>query len=182
MSSDALIRGKDASGAEQVVATDTTGALTTGGVAKTALPTAVADGTRTPATFDKLGRQITVPYQMRELVTTAYVVLTPGSGGNTETTLATAAAGQFLDLYQITAANTSSATLGATTSVQVDIRDTTGGGIVHTMMINDDDMRTVTFSPPLPQNTTATRWTVQAGADLSSGSPIAISAAFVKNS
>ena len=100
---------------------------------------------------------------------------------NTETALLAGIPGTFLDLVQLTAANTSTSALGVATAVQVDLRDATAGGIVHTMMVNDDDMRTVTFNPPLPQNTAAGTWTVQLGTDLSTGGNVIISAQFIQN-
>lgn len=126
-------------------------------------------------------RELQRPFLVRDVVVTAYVSLTPGTGGNSETTLFTAPPGMFADLVRITASNTSSAALGATTAVRVDVRAATGAGIVHTMMINDDDMRESIFQVPLPQDVPGATWTVQAGADLSSGSPILISALFIQN-
>ena len=151
------------------------------GIARTTNPAAVADAADVRASFDKLGRMLTVPYQIRELVSTARVVLTGGAGGNTETTLLASGAGAFSDLFQITAVNTSTATLGSGTSVQLDIRSETGAGVVHSMMINDDDMRVITFNPPLPQNTAAATWTVQTPNDISTGTAIIVSATFVQN-
>lgn len=148
-----------------------------GAVSMTTNPTKVADKKRAELHSDAIGRQLVVPYQVRELVSTAYLSL----GTNSETTLLAGIAGTFLDLYQITFCNTSTAALGAATSVQVDLRDATAGGVVHSVMVNDDASTTINFNPPLPQNTAAGTWTAQlANGDLS-GTTLKISATFVQN-
>lgn len=157
--------------------TDAGNPVKVGGVARTTNPTAVTNGQRVNSSYDKLGRQLVVPYQMRELVSTAYLSLAT----NTETTLLAGIAGTFLDLYEITCANTSTAVLGAATSIQIDLRDATGGGVVHSFMINDDVSSSVTFNPPIPQNTAAGTWTAQIANGDISNTTMKISALFVQN-
>src|SRR3989338_2643894 len=53
------------------------------GVARQTNPTAVADAAAVTASFDDLGRQVITPYQVRDLVKTAYITVTTG----VETTL-----------------------------------------------------------------------------------------------
>ena len=116
-----------------------------GGIVRTTNPTATLDGDRVSASFDSLGRQLVTHYQVRYLVKTAYVQLSNG----TETTLLAGAAGAFFDLVSITCANTSSAALGAATDVDIDIRDATGGGVVASIVVQDQDTKTINFQPYL---------------------------------
>lgn len=132
-------------------ATDSGNPVKVGGVAHTANPTAVTDGQRVNFTADKLGRQLTRPIQVRDLIKTAYVSLTTG----TEATLLTAAAGTFADLIMITATNNSSA------ATQLDIRAVSAGNIVHTMYL-PASTGPVGWTPPVPwpQDATGNSWTV----------------------
>ncbi len=172
---DAEVYGKDTGGTYRNLRVTTLGELLTGGVARTTNPTAVADGAAVSASFDKVGRQLVVPFQMRELVRTAYVALSNG----TETTLLAGSAGEFFDLVSITCANTSAAALGASTDVDIDIRDATGGGVVASIVVQDQDTKTISFPVPVPQNTAATTWTVDM--DDVTGTTVNISALFVRN-
>ena len=146
-----------------------------GGIARTTNPTAVTDGDRVSASYDALGRQLVTPYQVRSLVSTAYAVLSNGS----ETTLLAGSAGVFLDLVTVTFANTSSAALGAATDVNINIRDATGGGIIASVVIQDQDTKTISFPVPIPQNTAGGSWTLQM--DDVTGTVVNVSAIFTKN-
>src|SRR3990167_8400350 len=75
------------------------------GVARTTNPAAVADTAAVKSSHDDLGRQVITPYQVRDLLTTAYVPTTTG----VETTLGTAVAGVLLDCVQIVCSNESGA-------------------------------------------------------------------------
>ena len=145
------------------------------GIARTTNPTAVSDGADVRGSFDKVGRQITVPYQVRELVSTAYTSLTNG----TEATLLASPAGAFSDLYMITMTNISTAALGTATAANIDVRSATGGGILFSATIPDDDTRSFKFNPPIPQNVAADTWTVDMN-DIT-GTTVQISALFVQN-
>ena len=142
-----------------------------GGIARQANPGAVAAGDRVSATFDDLGRQVITPYQVRDLITTAYVTTSTGI----ETTLAAAVAGAYLDLVQIIAANTSGA------AVDVDFRAVTAGNVVFSLTIPADS--TSGFIPviPYPQGDTGNNWTVDvAGSDVSN-TTVNFTAVFIRN-
>ncbi len=113
-------------------------------------PTAVA-ADYVPLAADDLGRQLTRPIQVRDLIRTAYVSLTTG----TETTLLAGVAGKFNDLVMITATNNSTA------ATQLDLRCTTAGNVVHTMYL-PASTGPVGFAPsvPWPQDATGNNWTI----------------------
>lgn len=138
-------------------------------MARTTNPTAVADGADVRPKADKLGRQLTRPYQVRDLIVTSYVTLTNG----TETTLATASAAGFLDLIYVMAANAS------TTAQQVDIRAVSGGNIIASLWVPGNGTAGVSFSMPFPQDATGNAWTAKSTADASS-SNVLVSALFTK--
>jgi hypothetical protein len=137
--------------------------------ARTTNPTAVADGADVRPKADKLGRLLSRPIQVRELIATAYATVTTGI----ETTLATAAAGGFLDCIMLTATNASSA------AVQVDIRAVSGGNIVHTMYI-PATTGPVGWVPtvPWPQDATGNAWTFKNPGTDQSNTSIYVSALF----
>lgn len=141
-----------------------------GGIARTANPTAVAANDVVKATMDDLGRQITRPFQMRDLTVTAYVTLSTG----TEATLLAASAGSLHDLVYIMGANTSTA------AVQVDIRPVTAGNIVMTLYIPASSTAGVALPMPFPQSAsdTGNNWTVDMGDFTNSN--VLISALFVR--
>ena len=158
--------------------TDDGNPIKSGGVAMTTLPTKVADGKRSNIRTDATGRTLMVPYQVRELVSTAYATIANGGStdnNSTEITLLAGIASTFLDLVYISCVNTSSAT------VRIDIRDATAGGIVKTMQIPANDTRSETLTNPLPQNTTAAAWTVQANQAGFSTTTVLVNAQFVQN-
>jgi len=135
--------------------------------ARTTNPTAKSDGADVRPKADKLGRAIMRSIQVRDLIATAYVALANG----TETALATAAAGTYLDLIMITATNNSTAV------AQLDIRAVSGGNIIHTMYI-PASTGPVGFSPtvPWPQDATGNAWTVDRPDE--TGSTVYVSALF----
>lgn len=120
-------------------------------ITRTTNPTAATDGATVFQTADKLGRAISRPIQIRELIATAYIALANG----TETTLAAAVAGAFLDCIMITATNNSTA------ATQLDIRATTGGNIIHTMLL-PASTGPIGWSPsvPWPQDNQGNNWTI----------------------
>lgn len=137
--------------------------------ARTTLPTAVADGADVRPKADKLGRGLT-RLTARELLVTAYATLSTG----TETTLATATAGGYLDLIQIIAANTSTA------AQQIDLRAVSAGNIVLSLFIPANATAGAVLSSPWPQDATGNAWTVD-GPD-NTNSSILVSALFSKES
>ena len=139
-----------------------------GGIARTANPTAVAGGDVVKMSMDDLGRQITRPVQVRDLIATAYATLTNG----TETTLASAVSGNYLDLIYVLGANNSSV------AVQVDIRPVTAGNVVMTLMIPANGTAGVALPVPLPQSDPNNNWTADMG-DIT-GTTVYLSALFSK--
>ena len=154
------------------------------GVAMTTNPTKVADLKRAHFRTDAIGRQVMMPYQVRDLIQTAYVTLTTG----TETTLLAGVSGVFFDLISVTAATDS--TYGTTTFVppSVDFRSTRAGGIVASIgpvpgfaatVVGSGGSPTLTFPAPIPQDEAGSSWT----ADMNdiTGTNVNITAIFARN-
>ena len=141
-----------------------------GGIARTANPTAVAAGDRVSATYDDVGRQVMRPMQVRDLMATAYASITTG----VETTLLSGVASTFHDLVWIKGANQSDA------AVTIDIRETTGGTVIDTLVIPAQSTAGISTNVPYPQANSAGTWTVQnIGTDVSNTS-VDITALFSK--
>jgi hypothetical protein len=141
-----------------------------GGTARTTNPTAVANGDVVKSSYDDIGRILTRPVQVRDLMQTAYVSLTTG----TETTLLAGSAGIFHDLVYVMGANNSDV------AVSVDIRPVTAGNIVMTLQIPASGTAGVSLPIPLPQSgsDTGNNWTADMG-DIT-GTTVALSALFSK--
>jgi len=139
------------------------------GVARTTNPTAASDAASVKASFDDLGRQVITPYQVRDLVSTAYLSLSTG----TETTLLSAVAGVFLDCVQIVCANQSDA------AVDVDFRSVTAGNVEFSITVPADATAGFVPSVPWPQGNTGNNWTADI-ADIT-GTTVNINALFVRN-
>lgn len=125
----------------------------TGGIARTANPTAVSANDVVKSTYDDVGRQLTRPVQVRDLTVTAYTSISNG----TETTLLAASAGSFHDLMYIMLANSSNA------AVLVDIRPVTAGNIIATIAVPADGTAGVSMGGmPIPQSgsDTGNNWTI----------------------
>lgn len=139
-----------------------------GGIARTTNPTAVAGGDVVKASMDDIGRQLVRPVQVRDLLATAYASLTNG----TETTLATAAAGTYLDLVYVMGTNNSDA------AVTVDLRAVSAGNIQTSIRIPANGTAGVSLPVPIPQDETGNAWT----ADMPdiTGTTVTISALFSK--
>lgn len=153
-----------------IEATDSVGSVQGKLIARTTNPTAAADGATNFQTSDKLGRALNRPVQVRDLIATAYVSIT---GGTETTLLAAGGAGVYLDLIMITATNNSTA------AVQLDIRATTAGNIIHTMYL-PASTGPVGFTPavPWPQDNVNNNWTIDMP-DIS-GTTVYVSALFSK--
>ena len=130
-------------------------------------PTAVA-ADYVPVAADDLGRTVTRPIQVRDLIATAYTTLSNG----TETTILTAAAATYLDCIAVMCINTS------TNAQQVDIRAVSGGNIVTSIYIPAQSTAGWTPPVPWPQDATGNAWTAD-NADVTNSS-IIISALFSK--
>lgn len=150
-------------------AADSGNPLKIGGIARTANPTAVANADRVDGAFDDLGRQVITPYQVRDLVATAYLALANG----TETALLAGAASTFHDLMYIMGANQSDV------AVDVDFRSGTGGSVVFSLTIPADATAGVALPVPIPQTEVAQTWTADI-ADIT-GTVVNLSALFIKN-
>lgn len=142
-----------------------------GGQARTTNPTAVADADRVNFTADDLGRQVITPYQVRDLVVTAYVVTTTGI----ETALLAGAASTFHDLVHIIAANTSDAV------VDVDIRFGTAGTIIGSLTIPADATSGFVPTVPIPMSEVAQAVTVDVGGSDVSNTTVNFTGLFIKN-
>lgn len=127
--------------------------IQTGGIARTANPTAVSGGDVVKSSYDVVGRQLIRPVQVRGLIVTAYATLTNG----TETTLLSGSAGFYHDIVYITAANNSDA------AVAVDFRGVTGGNISQTIVVPPYGTAGVSSSVPYPQSDTGNSWTADMG-------------------
>lgn len=151
-------------------ATDTGNPQKIGGVGHTANPTAVTDGQRVNAIFDKLGKQVVVG-GLRDMKVEAVLTLTAST---TETTLLAAVASTFLDLYLLAIENTSA------TATEVVIRDATGAGKARAFMVPPGETRgfALPMDSAIPQGTVNTTWTAQCTTSVSS---VKITALFVKN-
>lgn len=143
-----------------------------GGVAKTANPTAVTDGQRVNAMFDKLGKQVVVlsPRELRKSQQTALTSTT------TETTIVAAgAAGVFNDLYGLIISNSSAS------AATVTIRDGTGGTIKGVFTVPAGGFIApiqLTAGDAMSQASAATTWTAQSSASVAS---LQITALYVQN-
>lgn len=154
-----------------VVATDSSVSTVASGISRTANPTAIADGSTVKASFDDLGRQVITPYQVRDLVNTAYITTTTGI----ETTLLAAVAGVNLDLVQIVCANQSDAV------VDIDFRAVTAGSVEFSLTVPADNTAGFIPAVPWPQAATGNNWTADvAGSDVSN-TTVNISALFIRN-
>ncbi len=137
-----------------------------GGIARTANRTAATATRRVAATYDDLGRQLSRPIQVRDLIVTAYAELTTG----TETTLLAGTASAFNDLIAIMGANNSDA------AVTVELRASTGGTVTMNLRIPANATAGIVLPVPYPQPINAQTWT----ADLPdiTGTTVALSALF----
>ena len=135
--------------------------------ARTGNPTSVGNDTRVRAIADDVGRQITYPYQVRDLFNTAYVSLTGGS----VTDLIAGVSGVFLDLVQITAANDSGA------AVTLTVYD--DSAVVMSMVVPANNTITQTFPVPIRQGATGGDWEVDLP-DIS-GTTVYVNAQFIRN-
>lgn len=142
--------------------------IKTGGIARTANPTAVAGGDIISASYDDLGRQLVRPVQVRDLLATAYATLTNG----TETTLLAGATGVFHDLVYLMGSNVSDV---ATT---VDIRAVTAGNVIMSLRIPANGTAGLSLPLPIPQDATGNNWTADMG-DIT-GTTVYVSGLFSK--
>ena len=140
-------------------AADSGNPIKTGGIARTANPTAVAALDRVDSFYDLEGRQIVQPFGSRGL--TVHNTITLSS--TTETTLiAAGAAGIFHDVLGIFAANSSA------TAVSVAIKDATAGTTRATIYVPAGQNAGFMLPIPLTQSGAAANWTATLSAAVSS--------------
>jgi hypothetical protein len=139
---------------------------------RTTNPGPYANGIYANPGLDDLGRSITRPIQVRDLIQTAYVSKTSGSTFGSETTLLAAAAGFYYDLIYVAATNDSSV------AISCDFRDVTGGNVVFNLRIPANGTTGFTLPVPLPQGYPGNNWTIDL--DDVTGTNIKFSALFSK--
>jgi hypothetical protein len=140
-------------------------------VARTTNPTALADGTFTPLSSDDLGRLLTIPYQVRDLISTGVATLTRV----TETTIISGVASTLLDLVYVSGSNTS--------SVAHKVILKYGGVDIDTMVIPATNTITKSYQIPIPMSEVAqaiSAQVVETSGEISD-SPVSITAIAVRN-
>src|SRR5215472_13372071 len=150
--------------------TDGNNPVKIGGLAKTANPTAVSDGQRVAATFDKQGKQVVVG-ALRQLKGVQQTSITSAS----ETTIVTAgSSGVFQDLYGLVLANRSA------TGVYVTIKDATAGTTRSVIYCPANDTRgfMLPVDSAIPQASAANNWTATVSSAVTA---IEVTALFVSN-
>jgi hypothetical protein len=151
-------------------ATDTGNPIKIGGQAQTGNPTAVTNGQRVNAMFDKVGKLVAVGAvrTLKGVQATSIVVAS-------ETTIVTAgAAGVFQDLYGLILTNTSA------TAVWIAIKDATGGTTRATFSVPANDTRgfMVPVDSAMVQAVAANNWTATVNTAVTG---INVTALFVSN-
>lgn len=142
------------------------------GVARTTNPTATADGAVVNASYDKLGRQVVTPYQIRDLLFTANATLTRA----TETSLIAGNGTNFYDIVTITGANTSGI------AQNISIRFGTAGTVIDQLTIPLTGTANKQYTVPLSASEVDQSITAQntTQADMSD-SPVSITVTGIKN-
>lgn len=144
--------------------------LTAGGLGKTANPTAITDGQVVNSLHDKLGKQVVVG-SIRDLKGNQFTTITASTS---ETTVVTAVASTFLDVYGVIVENTSA------TASKVTFKDSTTGTTQFEIYVPAGDTRgfMLNESAAFKQTTVNNNWTATCGTSVSS---IVISMLYVKN-
>ncbi len=137
-------------------------------IAATANPAAASAGNLVGAMADKLGRQVVVIGQVRDLKANTHTALSSGS----ETTVVAQVASTFLDVYGCIAANTTGS------AVTLVFKDSTSGTTQFTLYVPANDTRgfMLPSSDGFKQGTVNTNWTCTGGA-----SGVDITMLYVKN-
>lgn len=142
------------------------------GRARRTNPPAGVSGDPYPVTTDDVGRLVTWPYQVRDLVSTGFATLTRG----TETAVISGVDSTLIDVVSITGANTSGA------AIRVDIRVGTGGSVIDSLVIPATSVASKTYHVPLLASEVAQAWTAQtSGVTDQSDSPITITMVGIQN-
>ena len=151
-------------------AADSGNPVKVGGQARTTNPTAVADADRANFITDKLGKQVVVN-SIRDLKGVQKTTITASTS---ETTIVTAVASTFLDLYGLIISNTDASACNVT------IKDATSGTTRAVIAVPAGDVRgfMLTESAAIPQASVNNNWTATCSASVTS---IEITALYVKN-
>lgn len=157
-----------AAGDIAAAATDSGNPVKIGGVGKTTNPTAVTDGQRVSALFDKLGKMVVV-HAIRDLVSDQNTTITASTAA---TTIVTAVASTFLDLISLTLTNTSA------TGTEVQLFNDDGTTIRWIGYVPPTDMRGIVFDIPMPQTTVNNTWKLKTVTSITS---LKVTAQFIKN-
>lgn len=146
-------------------------AVLRGGRGTTANPTAVTDGQMVAAMADKLGRTVVVVGNVRDMKGNQFTTITSSTS---ETTVVTAVASTFLDVYGVIVENTSA------TASKVTFKDSTAGTTQFEIYVPAGDTRGLMLpsSDAFKQTTVNTNWTATCGTSVAS---IVISVLYVKN-
>lgn len=132
-------------------AVDSGNPIKIGGKARIASWSAVGDGDRVDTSYDKMGRQVVMFGNVRELKGYTRTTLTASTA---ETTIIPAIASTFNDLTGLVITNSGVATV-------VTIRETTAGNPVFVIPLAATTDRVVISDMFLPQTTVNTNWTAQ---------------------
>lgn len=151
-------------------AADANNPVKVGGQARTTNPTAVADADRANFITDKVGKQIAVS-AIREL---KGIQTTTISSSTTETTIVTAVASTFCDIYRLVIANTSAS------ACKVTIKDSTAGTTRYVFNVPAGDTRGFSgdAGSAVIQATVNNNWTATCGTSVAD---IVITAEYVRN-
>lgn len=154
----------------QEVASDDYGGVRMAILGKTANPTAASDGNNVVPLADKLGKLITVG-SIRDLKVNQVTTITSSTA---ETTILTAVASTFLDLYGLIITNTSA------TAVNVALKDSTSGTTQLNIAVPAGDTRGFMLpeGAAIKQGTVNNNWTATSSGSIAS---LVITALAVKN-
>ncbi len=140
-----------AAGSVAHAAADSGNPVKVGGKARTANPAAVTDGQRVDAGFDKLGRQLVVAGQVRELIGVQHTQIVNSSA---ETTIVTAIAATFCDLVGLVITNQSA------TAVNCTLKDSAAGTTRGIFALAANGGIVIQYARPVPQAAVNTAWTL----------------------
>lgn len=138
------------------------------GIVRQTNPTPKFDNQPAVPMFDDVGRRITMPFQVRDLVSTASASLTNGTA---ITLLAAGSGGVFNDCVHVSFANNSTAAANV-----VLLSD---GTIIKTIQVPANNTLSIDFTYPLTQPVANTIWSVDM--EDVTGTTVNVDAVFVKN-
>lgn len=168
--SDGTTGGHGVGGTVASGATDSGNPVKVGAVGRTTNPTSVSDGQRVNLIADKSGKLVAVG-SIREQKARQATTITSSTA---ETTIVTAIAATFCDLYGLVLCNTSA------TATEVTIRDATAGGTVSSFMVPAGETRGFMLpeSAAWTQAAANNNWTATCGTSVAS---LKVTALYIKN-